>query len=884
MKQTAIDETAATLATAAADERAGRWNDACDRYRSIVAADATDAHALHRWGVAAFRAGRPQEGLTRLQDALRIEKTADRLLDFGAMLQEVGLWEPADAAFAAALRLAPLSVDGAFGRGAELLRAGRIAAAAAAFRRAVTVRPDLPAAYANCAAAAERAAETAAEEKVEGGAAAVFLTRLARLTPGDPDAWNRLGAAILRNAGPTRATQAPAEAAAAAAFRAAVLAAPDRLDLWRNLAATLGQRRGAGTETPLRRFAALLPGDASAMNGVGNAFFAAGKMAQAEAAYAAAARIDPADVEPALNCAEALRRLNRPNAAAAAIVAILRRAPDHLRAWRMLGRLHERHPGQFAPDLSGAPDAAQAAHQIAAALVPTDESTLMDLAAAALRLKRPAQAAAWFGRILALVPDNVAALSHMAELRMQACDWDGLAPVEERLLARVRQNAPGASPFVLLATAASPDDQRRAAAGWARLQAAGAVPAVRLAASPAVRSVPATAARRHERVRVGYLSSDFREHAVARLMVGMLEAHDRDRFAIHAYCINPEPVGPGEAGPLRRRIAAAAETFVPLAGMSDAAAAQRIADDRIDVLVDVNGYTAFARTGIMACRPAPTQVNWLGHPGGMAADYIDYLIADRTTLPPQHDGDYAEAVVRLPHCYQPNDRERPIDAAPLRRADHGLPEDGFVFCCFNNLYKISRDAFAVWMRLLRAVDGSVLWLLEGWDEAAANLRRAAAAAGVAPERIVFAPFAPPPQHLARHRLADLFLDTAPYNAHTTGSDALWAGLPVLTFPGRTFAGRVGASLVAAAGLPELAVGSAAAYEATALALARDPARLAALKVKLAAARPTCPLFDPVRFARNIEAAFTEMDVRRRRGEPPRAIDVIEPVEPQEPPP
>jgi predicted O-linked N-acetylglucosamine transferase (SPINDLY family) len=288
--------------------------------------------------------------------------------------------------------------------------------------------------------------------------------------------------------------------------------------------------------------------------------------------------------------------------------------------------------------------------------------------------------------------------------------------------------------------------------------------------------------------------------------------------------------------------------------------------------VDLKGYTRDARPGIFAARAAPVQVNWLGYPGTMATACMDYLLGDATVTPAEAQPHYQEALVRLPDTYQPNDRQRSIAPEVPSRAACGLPAQGFVFCCFNNSWKILPAQFTAWMRLLLALPGSVLWLIDEGAATQANLRREAAAQGVAPGRLVFAPRLPLAEHLARHALADLFLDTLPYNAHTTASDALWAGLPVLTQLGEAFAGRVAASLLRAVGLAELVVATADDYAALALALARDPARLAALRQRLAATRGTAPLFDTDRFARQLEAAFVIMVRRQRAGLPPAPFD------------
>ncbi|HEX7791942.1 MAG TPA: hypothetical protein VF467_15615, partial [Afipia sp.] len=291
----------------------------------------------------------------------------------------------------------------------------------------------------------------------------------------------------------------------------------------------------------------------------------------------------------------------------------------------------------------------------------------------------------------------------------------------------------------------------------------------------------------------------------------------------------------------------------------------------IDIAVDLNGYTEGMRPGVLAHRPAPVQVNYLGFPGTLGAAYMDYIVADATVIPDRQRPFFTEKVVHLPDSYQANDRLRPISDRTFARDELGLPPDGFVFCCFNNNYKITPQTFDGWMRILVHVPGSVLWLIEDNATASANLRKEAAARGVDPQRLVFAARMVPEEHLARHRCADLFLDNMPYNAHTTASDALWAGLPLLTCAGETFAGRVAASLLRAMGLPELVTSSQDDYERLAVELATKPDRLKALRQKLADNRLTAPLFDTVRFTRHLEQAYGAMHTRRKAGQKPEHI-------------
>jgi predicted O-linked N-acetylglucosamine transferase (SPINDLY family) len=357
----------------------------------------------------------------------------------------------------------------------------------------------------------------------------------------------------------------------------------------------------------------------------------------------------------------------------------------------------------------------------------------------------------------------------------------------------------------------------------------------------------------HERIRLGYFSADLHNHATAHLMAELFERHDRSRFEVFAFSF-----GPIQHDAMRERLVKAFDHFFEVAALSHRAIAAMARQWEIDIAVDLKGYTQDCRPGILALRPAPLQVNYLGFPGTLGAPYIDYLIADAVVVPREHFAFYSEKVVHLPHCYQVNDSQRRIADAVPSRGELGLPETGFVFCCFNNNFKITPDVFSVWMRLLAQVPGSVLWLLEGNTAIRQNLSREAQQRGIDPGRLVFAPRMALPEHLARHRQADLFLDTFYYNAHTTTSDALWAGLPVLTCLGNTFAGRVAASCLAAVGLPALTTHSHDEYEALALKLARDPNALAAIKNTLAQHRASHPLFNTQLFTQHIEQAYSTM--------------------------
>jgi predicted O-linked N-acetylglucosamine transferase (SPINDLY family) len=369
-------------------------------------------------------------------------------------------------------------------------------------------------------------------------------------------------------------------------------------------------------------------------------------------------------------------------------------------------------------------------------------------------------------------------------------------------------------------------------------------------------------------IRVAYLSPDFRNHATSYLLAALIESHDRSRFHVLGLSF-----GPRAADQMQRRMSAAFDKMIDASGLSDVAAAKALQENGIDIAVDLAGYTEHARPGILARRPAAVQVSYLGYPGTMAAPWIDYIIADRFTIPDDSKPFFSEKVVHLPDTYQANDHKREGSSVSVSRSEVGLPEHGFVFCCFNNAYKIRPGVFDVWMRLLGQVEGSVLWLLLDSDASRDNLRREAERRGVAPHRLVFAPRVGVGEHLARHKLADLFLDTLPYNAHTTASDALRAGVPIVTCMGNSFASRVAASLLHAAGVPEFVTHSLDDYFALALRLARDPALLARRRAALADSSRTLPLFDVDRFRRNIEKAYLMMHERHQAGEQPASFSV-----------
>jgi len=659
---------------------------------------------------------------------------------------------------------------------------------------------------------------------------------------------------------------------------------PDYARAYANLIAVLRETRQfeAARETAERAIR-LDPGFAPSHNNLGNVFEDMGELESALAAYAQACQVDPFFVEAHTNAAEILRRLGRYEEALALCAAAATKRPEaagpHFSAGNMLRDLLRVDDAcaafeqavalrpdfveaysnlgnmlQHRNDFSGA----VAAYQKALAINANMAEVHCNLGTAYESLFRVDDALNAYARAVALNPSLVGIRLQMLYIRRAFCDWTDHDAEERAVLAAVAAYEGTVPPFSTLSLNSGHALQLHVARNWTNA----------LRAKPSFDHRRPPASERGRKLRIGYLSSDFFRHATAMLMAGLFEEHDKSRFEIIAYSH-----GASDGSELRHRLDKAFDRIVDLTGVDDRTAAQLIHDDEVDILVELKGYTQFSRSEIAAHRPAPVQVNFLGYPGTMGADFIDYVIADPITLPMDQQPFYDEKIVHLPDSYQPNDRRRPIDDRTPTRAECGLPERGFVFCCFNNSYKVTPQFFAIWMRLLAAVPDSVLWLLDGNDRVKANLRREAAAHGIEPERLVFAARRAPSGHLARHRLADLFLDTLPYNAHTTTSDALWAGLPVITVLGDTFAGRVAASLLNAVGLPELVTQSLEDYEALALKLAGAPDALAAVRRKLFVNRLSTPLFDTTRFARHIEAAYARMWETWANGEAPRAFAV-----------
>jgi len=646
-------------------------------------------------------------------------------------------------------------------------------------------------------------------------------------------------------------------------------------------AATIGLERFDEAEAAYARAAELDPGNAEIHSNHAIALGGLARLDDAVAAFGRALALRPDYGQAHFNLGNALRRQQKIEPAIASYERAVAIQPDFAGAWNNLGSAYQQQ--------NRTADAVQA-YSRAVAIQPDFAGAWNNLGYAYQQQHRSADALDAYGRALAIQPRFPDALHNLGNLMVDYRNWPGaidafrlaLEIEPERSAVRVQHlfaranicdfsayedyaalrregafaGAKDVEPFPLLVFEDDPERQLGYSRAW--------VGDAEQDGSPVKWPAPAPGAR----MRIGYFSADFHEHATLYLMSGLLREHDRARFEIVVYSY-----GPASDGPYRAQLMRDVERFVDVSALSDQAIIDLARSDALDIAVDLKGHTQHTRSRIFAQRLAPVQISHVGYPGSLGAGYIDYLVADPVVIPAEEQGFYREKIIRLAGSYQPNDQQRAIAVTGTTRAGFGLPADGFVFCCFNHNYKIGPREFDVWMRLLKGTPGSVLWLLRSNDWAEANLRREAEARGVDPARLIFAGTLPQAEHLARLRHADLFLDTFNVNAHTTASDALWGGLPVLTRAGRTFAARVGASLISAVGLPELVTDSEVDYEARALQLASQPALLAELRSRLDANRLTHPLFDTKTYTARLEAAYQAAHDRRLAGFPPEHLDI-----------
>ena len=852
----------------------GRGLEALELIEKALKVDPRSARALSNHGLVLFGLGRQDEALKSFDRSLALDPAfPDALANRAQLHYRAGRHEAAAADFERLLKQRPDYAEGFFLRGNALAQSGRYSEAVTCYDRALALRPNIAEVFSNRGNALEalmrydealtshdRALALKPDHAQAHNNRATLLATLKRhdeallgfdraltLKPDYPEAHNNRGNAL--------SALGRHEEALTSYDRALALKA-DYAEAINNCGIALSALdRHEEALTRFDQALALAPNYAVGWYNRGNALSALRRYEEALASYDRALVLAPDYAEANDNRGNALLRLNRPEEALASI--------EHALALNPVSAATHNNHGSALTTLKQH-EAALTSYDRAIALNPDFADAHSNRGNTLKDLRRHDEAQASFERALAIDPEHIDASVGIAEVVISVCDWAHTGPLAQELAERVRAGKPTVAPFTLLAYC----DDPALHAECAKTFVADRMP---VKPKPLWRGSPA----RHDRIRVAYLSADFHRHATAYLIAELFELHDRARFETVGISFDL-----GDSSDVRRRLVNSLDAFHDVRTLSDHEVAKLLHELEIDIAVDLKGHTGDSRLGIFAHRGAPIQASYLGYPGTVGADCLDYVVGDPVVTPFEHAPFYVEKIVQLPDCYQVNDRKRAIATHVPSRQEVDLPPAGFVFCCFNNNYKITVPLFDVWMRLLHAVPGSVLWLLRDNDGAERNLRREAEARGVDPERLVFAGRSGLAEHLARHRLADLFLDTLPYNAHTTASDALWAGVPVVTCQGNAFAGRVGASLLRAVGLPELVTTSLADYEALALRLAREPALFDGYRRRLAGNLETCALFDTDKFRRHIETAYSTMWEIWQCGEAPRAFAVEADLQPR----
>ena len=890
------------LQQAIAVHQRGQFKEAQAIYVQILNRQPDQFDALQLLGTLAAQTQNPAAAVELMTKALKINpRHAPTHNNRGLVLRELGQLDAAIAAYDKAIAIAPDYVDAYSNRGNALAELKKFGAAIASYNKAIAIKPDFAQAYLNRGNALMdlRQLEPAVES----------FDKAIEIQPGFAQAHCNRGNA-LKGLG----LLAPA----IASYQQAIVLTPDYAAAHSNLGTAcleLGQFDAAVASYD--NAIAVRPEFAEAYYNRGNALQELKRVDAAIASYEKAIALQPDFAAAHFNRGNALQKLRQPDAAVASYDKAISFQPDYVEAHTNRGNLLAKlgnfkaavssydqaifHNPQHAKAHSNRGNVLAQLRQFDAAVASYDRAIQIDpeyaeaydnRGNALVELKRLDEAIASYDKAISLRPDFAEPHSHrgntlysmkkhdaaiasyesalrikpdfeflfgmLQSARMQLCDWQDFDHRILLLEEKIRTGARASPPFSALALIDSSALHRTCAETYANEKY-----------PPASKATAFARRARSDKIRIGYYAGDYYNHPVAFLIAGLFELHDRDRFEVIAFSS-----GPNKQDEMRKRLELSFDRFIDVRDSSDEDVARMSRDMGIDIAIDLSGYTADGRTGIFSHRAAPIQVNYLGYPGTTGAAYFDYIIADNYVIPPEARQYYPEKIVAMPDSYQVNDSKRVIADTQFSREDLGLPGTGFVFCCFNNNFKITPGTFDIWMRVLKAVDGSVLWLFEDNPVAADHLRGEAQKRGVPAERLVFAHRMPLADHLARHRAADLFIDTLPYNAHTTCSDALWAGLPVLTLMGESFAARVAASLLNAVGLPELVTSTPAQYEALAIELATNPQRLAGIKQTLAENRLVAPLFDTARFARHIEAAYTIMMERHLADMPPDHIPLL----------
>ena len=803
-------------------------------YMQILKADPALFGPRYYMGILRMQQGRFDEACDFLGEASSVyPDDLGCLINYGMALRAAGKPEEALAAFDRAIAIQPNMAEALYNRGVALTDLKRYEMAVDAYDRALVTRPEMISAIIN------RAGALAVINRLDDAVAG--YSRALAMQPSNAMALVQRGLAH-------RGLRQP-EKALADYDRALALQPGDPDAFYYRGVILMDLQRGAEA---LDMFEAVMPAyqnNSEMLNNRGVALWNLKRPAEALESLDRALAIEPGFAEAWGNRGLALRDLARHQDALESFDRVLTLEPQNTTALNARGNVLR--------DLKRYEDAVESYSR--AIIFRSDYAeALVNRGYTRWNLKQYDAGMADVERALALDPHYPYALGELMHMRTHGADWRDFDAHKAALEAGLRAGARIVQPFIFQAVSENPQDSQACSRIWGHDR------------YPAVDAAPFDRAARkaHKKIRIGYMSGEFRQQATAILMAGLYEKHDGAKFELVAL-----DSGVDDGSEMRARLEKSFDRWIGIGKMHDGEAAARIRAEEIDILVNLNGYFGDTRMGVCAQRPAPIQVNYLGFPATLGVNYMDYIIADQTVIPPADQGFYDEEVVYLPGSYQANDDHgRPMARVPSR-AEAGLPETGIVFCNFNNAYKLTPSTFDSWMRIVKDVDGSVLWLLDSPGAYAGNLRKEAEKRGVAPERLIFAADLPTDLHLARMSLADIFLDGLPYNAHTTGSDALWAGVPLVTQRGTTFPGRVATSLLDAAGISELITASTGDFEALAVKLAKDAKALKTVKDKLAKNKASCALFDTAAFANHIEAAYETMWKTWLAGENPKAFSV-----------
>ena len=841
-----------TLKDAIALHQKGELDKAELIYRLFLQIDPRDSDALHLLGVVATQKGDFQGAIDLICQAIENNNNvASYHSNLGNARQELKQFSAAVASYEKAIELSPELAEAYYNRGNALKEIKQFDAAVASYAKVIALMPDFAGAYFNRGLSLH-------ELKQFDGAVASY-DKTIELKPDLAEAYSNRGNALkeLKHLDAAVASYdkaiylkpSLAEAyynralslhelkhfdSAVVGYEKAIELKPDLAEAYYSRGISLQELKQLGAAVAsYEKAITLKPDYAQAYLNRGNSLKELKHLDAAVASYDKAIELDPGLAEAYSNRGNALQELKQFDAAITSYEKAIMLKPHYAEAYSNRGNVLL-DLKQFA--------AAIESYDTAISLKPDMAEAYYNRGNALEKIKQFDAAVVSYGQAIVLKPDYDYLLGIRQHARMFICDWKNFKSNVQELSHKIQNNKKASSCLPVLALPIPLSGQRRAAEIWC----ADKHP-LKPSLGPIIKSL------RKSKIRIGYYSADFHNHATTQLMAELFEKHDKSSFELIGFSF-----GPDKKDEMRKRVSQSFDQFIDVTSISDESVAQMSRELGIDIAVDLKGLTLDARLGIFSYRAAPIQVSYLGYPGTLGAGYIDYLIADKTIIPVQSQQHYSEKIVYLPHSYQVNDRKRDIAPILFTKEELGLPQESFVFCCFNNNYKITPDVFDSWCRILKVVKNSVLWLLEDNPMAASNLRKEAQLRGVEPDRLVFAKRMNLPEHLARHKAADLFLDTLYYNAHTTASDALWVGLPVLTCLGESFASRVAGSLLNAIGLPELITTTQNGYETLAIELATHPVKLKAIKDKLNNNRLTTPLFDTPSFVKNIESAYTKM--------------------------